>query len=327
MNASSQRKASPLLEAIKMTCTNCGNTVPDSMKFCPKCGTPMTGRPYTPPVNPAPSRWHLNEQPPPAKRKSRAGKILLIVGIVLVLLASGIGVAIYFGVKSYIRSTKSSTAYALAESTLMLSQAVKERLGEITNIGLPIGTFTEEADGTGFAAYTMTVEGEKASGQYVVAMDKRNGNWRVQNAEVHLQGGEKIKVVDNTDKILSVESPDSETDVNENLNENTATANSNNSNQKSKVISGGVINSKATSLPKPAYPAVARSAHASGTVAVQVMVDEEGKVISANAVSGHPLLRASAVAAARQARFSPTKIAGKPVKVSGIINYNFVAEP
>ena len=58
-----------------------------------------------------------------------------------------------------------------------------------------------------------------------------------------------------------------------------------------------------------------------------VFIDEEGKVISANAVSGHPLLKASAVAAARQARFSPTKLSGKPVKVTGIITYNFVAEP
>jgi len=42
-------------------------------------------------------------------------------------------------------------------------------------------------------------------------------------------------------------------------------------------------------------------------------------------VSGHPLLRAAAVAAARGARFSPTKLSGQPVKVSGVITYNFVA--
>jgi len=57
------------------------------------------------------------------------------------------------------------------------------------------------------------------------------------------------------------------------------------------------------------------------------MVDEEGKVISATAVSGHPLLHASAVRAARQARFTPTLLSGKAVKVSGTINYNFVANP
>lgn len=91
-------------------------------------------------------------------------------------------------------------------------------------------------------------------------------------------------------------------------------------------ISGGVLNGKAISLPKPAYPAIARQAHASGTVVVQVTIDENGSVISARAVSGHPLLQAVAVGAARQARFSPTKLSGQPVKVTGVITYNFVAQ-
>jgi protein TonB len=91
-------------------------------------------------------------------------------------------------------------------------------------------------------------------------------------------------------------------------------------------ISGGVLNGKAISLPKPAYPPIARQAHASGTVVVQVVIDENGNVISAHAVSGHPLLQAVAVAAARGARFSPTKLSGQPVKVTGVITYNFVAQ-
>ena len=91
-------------------------------------------------------------------------------------------------------------------------------------------------------------------------------------------------------------------------------------------ISGGVLNGKAISLPKPQYPAIAKAAHAAGTVTVQVTIDENGSVISARAVSGHPLLQAVAVAAARQARFSPTKLSGQPVKVTGVIQYNFVAQ-
>ena len=91
-------------------------------------------------------------------------------------------------------------------------------------------------------------------------------------------------------------------------------------------ISGGVLNGKAISLPKPAYPPIARAAHASGTVVVQVLIDENGSVVSAKAVSGHPLLQAVAVSAARQARFSPTKLSGQPVKVTGVIQYNFVAQ-
>jgi protein TonB len=91
-------------------------------------------------------------------------------------------------------------------------------------------------------------------------------------------------------------------------------------------ISGGVLNGKAISLPKPAYPPIAKAAHASGTVTVQVTIDENGNVISAHAVSGHPLLQAVAVAAAKGARFSPTKLSGQPVKVTGVITYNFVAQ-
>ena len=91
-------------------------------------------------------------------------------------------------------------------------------------------------------------------------------------------------------------------------------------------ISGGVLNGKAISLPKPQYPAIARAAHASGTVVVQVLIDENGSVVSAKALSGHPLLQAVAVSAARQARFSPTKLSGQPVKVTGVIQYNFVGQ-
>lgn len=93
-----------------------------------------------------------------------------------------------------------------------------------------------------------------------------------------------------------------------------------------KTISGGVLNGKAISKPQPTYPPIAKAAHASGLVTVQVLVDEKGSVISAHAISGHPLLISSAEAAARQAKFSPTVLSGQPVKVSGIITYNFVAQ-
>ena len=63
--------------------------------------------------------------------------------------------------------------------------------------------------------------------------------------------------------------------------------------------------------------------HISGTVVVQVLIDENGNVVSASAASGHPLLKAAAVSAARRAKFSPTKLSGQPVKVSGVIRYNF----
>jgi protein TonB len=91
-------------------------------------------------------------------------------------------------------------------------------------------------------------------------------------------------------------------------------------------ISGGVLNGKAVHLVTPSYPAIARSAHAAGSVTVQVLIDENGHVISAKAVSGHPLLQAAAVGAARESTFTPTKLSGQPVKVNGVIIYNFVGQ-
>ena len=94
--------------------------------------------------------------------------------------------------------------------------------------------------------------------------------------------------------------------------------------KKQTIISKGVINSIAVKLPKPAYPAAAIAVKASGAVNVQVTIDEDGGVVSAVATSGHPLLKAAAVSAAKQARFTPTKLSDQPVKVTGVIVYNFV---
>jgi len=91
-----------------------------------------------------------------------------------------------------------------------------------------------------------------------------------------------------------------------------------------KKISGGVLNGKAISLPAPPYPAAARAVKASGAVNVQVTIDEQGNIVSAAAVSGHPLLRQAAEQAAREAKFAPTQLQGVPVSVTGIIVYNFV---
>lgn len=86
----------------------------------------------------------------------------------------------------------------------------------------------------------------------------------------------------------------------------------------------GVLDGKAISKPAPSSPPIAKYATgASGTVTVRVVVGESGRVISASAVSGHPLLRQAAVDAALQARFRPNVISGKPVRYSGDLTYNF----
>ena len=90
-----------------------------------------------------------------------------------------------------------------------------------------------------------------------------------------------------------------------------------------KPVSGGVLNGKALSLPAPVYPETARRMRISGKIEVEVIVDENGKVISARAISGPAMLRDVAVDAAVRARFTPTKLSGQPVKISGRIDYNF----
>ena len=90
-----------------------------------------------------------------------------------------------------------------------------------------------------------------------------------------------------------------------------------------KPISGGILNGRALSLPMPTYPETARRTRASGLVEVEVVIDVNGKVISAKAVRGPALLSQAAESAARLARFTPTLLSGQPVRVVGLINYNF----
>jgi TonB family protein len=54
-----------------------------------------------------------------------------------------------------------------------------------------------------------------------------------------------------------------------------------------------------------------------------VTVDECGRVINAEAVSGPGDLKDAAVRAARRWRFTPTKLVDRPVKVIGTIAFNF----
>jgi TonB family protein len=88
-------------------------------------------------------------------------------------------------------------------------------------------------------------------------------------------------------------------------------------------LSGGTLNGKAITLPSPAYPEAAHAARVEGEVAVRVVIDEEGNVVGAEAISGPELLRGSAVEAARSARFTPTRVEGNPIKVKGTLVYNF----
>jgi periplasmic protein TonB len=92
------------------------------------------------------------------------------------------------------------------------------------------------------------------------------------------------------------------------------------------TVSGGVLQGSAIKKIQPPYPPIAKAARASGAVTVQVTISEEGRVIEAVVTGGHPLLRDAALQAARQWMFRPTELSGVPVKVQGILTFNFTLQ-
>jgi len=89
-------------------------------------------------------------------------------------------------------------------------------------------------------------------------------------------------------------------------------------------LSSEILVGKATSKPAPQYPTIAKAAGVQGPVVVQVLIDERGSVVSAKVTSGHPLLQQAALQTAYKWKFSPTVLTGTPVKVTGVVTYNFV---
>jgi len=91
-------------------------------------------------------------------------------------------------------------------------------------------------------------------------------------------------------------------------------------------VSACLLNLRALNMPSLQYPKLAKLARVSGKVVVQILIDETGRVIYSDALSGHPLLTPEAVKTACQVRFEPFTLSGIPYKTSGTITYNFVLE-
>jgi protein TonB len=92
------------------------------------------------------------------------------------------------------------------------------------------------------------------------------------------------------------------------------------------TVSGGVLQGSAIKKVQPPYPPIARAARAAGAVQIQVTISEEGRVIEASVIGGHPLLRDAALQAAKQWVFKPTELTGVPVKVQGVLTFNFTLQ-
>jgi TonB family protein len=304
-----------------MRCSNCGNDLPGGVRFCPKCGAPAS--PAPPPAAAAPPTTSYGSQAPQQftgggmvqqKKKSGCGKALLIVAVIGALLAAVLGGLAYYGYHFASDKLKSSEAYTVAVAALKENPQVAEKLGAVTETGFPLGSFNEEGTG-GAAAYHMSVKGTKSSGTYDVAMTRRGGKWYLTTGRVKLASGETINLRAPNAAGISVDEP---ADDNSEAPQGGAAG--------GKPVAGGMFAGKATSLPQPAYPAAAKAVKAAGAVVVMATADEEGNVTSAKAITGHPLLRAAAEAAAKQSRFAPMLVNGKSMKMTGTITYNFAAQ-
>jgi TonB family protein len=101
---------------------------------------------------------------------------------------------------------------------------------------------------------------------------------------------------------------------------------------KAPVVNAGVpgnpnvLNGRALKLAYPAFPDYARRARVGGVVVVEVVIDEAGKVIFAQAIEGPSQLRDASVVAAQASKFAPAKLCGEPIRITGVIQYNFVLQ-
>src|SRR5262245_32273578 len=91
-------------------------------------------------------------------------------------------------------------------------------------------------------------------------------------------------------------------------------------------VSESALLDLAISKSQPIYPANAKRANISGPVRVQITISVDGRVIDAVAISGHPLLRGAAIAAAGKWVFEPVRLNGAPVQAEGILTFLFMQD-
>jgi TonB family protein len=290
-------------------------------------------------MNPDPAQFGGSFQPQPQQKGclGRNWKWMLPVGCLGLILA---GVALVGGIVFVAMSAlKSSEVYQGALKAAQAHPAAVERLGEPIKDGWLVKGNVKIDGGGGNADFEVPVSGPKGSGTLYVRAVSPEGTWMYERLDL-AAGGETISLLDRN---VVQPPPGSAVDVEEDADGSDGDASEEASDDAGEettapddeeeaavspglVVPAGALDGKAISKPQPPYPALAKAARASGLVTVKVTVDETGGVVSAAAVTGHPLLRAAAVAAAKQAKFTPTLLMGKPVKVSGVLSYNFVLE-
>jgi TonB family protein len=91
-------------------------------------------------------------------------------------------------------------------------------------------------------------------------------------------------------------------------------------------VTGGVLQGQAILKVQPPYPPAAEAERLSGSVFIQVEIDETGMVTDAKILCGADLLVDVSREAALKWRFAPTLFDGRPVKVKGVLTFNFTLQ-
>lgn len=291
-------------------------------------------------MNPNRAQFGGSFQQPPAQQPKgclgRNWKWILPAGCLGLILGAVALVAGIFFVAML--AMKSSDVYQGALKAAQAHPAAIERLGEPIKDGWFVKGNVKVDAGGGSANLEIPVSGPKKSGTLFVRAVSPDGSWMYERLDLAAEGGETISLLDRN---VVHPPPGAAVDVEEDADDAAAeeteateatepTEGDESAEPPSlsvgEAVSEGALDGKSISKPQPPYPALAKAARASGLVTVRVTVDETGHVVSATPVSGHPLLHAAAVAAAKQARFAPTLRDGEPVKVTGVLSYTFVLE-
>lgn len=164
-----------------MFCPGCGKPIQSSASFCQSCGAPI------PSFNDAPAAVPK----PPGAKKSSAAKFVVIGCVVLIVLAAGVAAAIFFGIKYAFKSSEAAKAAVLA---LKQSNNARAALGDITDIGTPMGSISSEAGGSGSASLSASVTGTKASGRYYATLIRKNGQWFLASGRIQLEDGRSVNL-------------------------------------------------------------------------------------------------------------------------------------
>ena len=281
-------------------------------------------------MNPNQAQFGGSFQQPPQQPQQkgclgRNWKWMLPVGCLGLILG---GVALIGGIIFVAMSAmKSSDVYQGALKVAQTHPTAIERLGSPIKDGWFVRGNVSFESGSGSANFAIPLSGSERSGRLYVRAVNEGGAWMYERLDLVTSTGLTFSLLDRNVVQPPPGTPlDVEEDADDAVDVDEGEAVESPSSTDGRTVSGGVLNEKAVSKPAPTYPALAKAARASGTVTVQVTVDETGRVVLASAVAGHPLLRTAAVEAAKQARFAPTLEGGEPVKVSGVLTYNFVLE-